>query len=152
MKKKEIINRNLGKLSLAPKTKINFLIFRATLNTIKYSVFFLLPFLFTACSSMFGEPLSIAYIFFLWIGVILGYVLSCLIWAGDNPGHKYTPWWEVFLWFFFTLVGAAISYIKYFFLFSGLIISIFVPVIAMSIVTLIVRIIRKKILGKHLVT
>ena len=109
---------------------------------LKLGFIFVLTFLFTGCSSFSGEHLSVAYIVLLWIGVALGYTLSCLIWASDDPGHKYTPWWEVGLWFFFTFFGAFLGYVKSFFLFSGFFISVLVPVFAMTIVMLIVRAIR----------
>lgn len=102
-------------------------------------------FLFTSCESLSGEHLSVPYIVLLWLGVVAGYTLSCLVWASDNPGHKYTPWWEVGAWFFFTFFGAFLAYTKYFFLFSGFLIALATPTLAMTVVMLIVKVIRKRL-------
>ena len=101
-------------------------------------------FIFTGCTSLYGDTLDAPYLVLTWLGALAGYTISDFIWAADDAGHAYTPWWEVGAWFFFTLLGAALGYVKRFFLFSGFLIAIGVPVVGMTIVMLIVRSIRTR--------
>ena len=100
--------------------------------------------IFTGCTSIHGNTLDAPYLAATWLGALAGYTISDFIWATDDAGNTYTPWWEVGAWFFFTLLGAALGYVKRFFLFSGFFIAVAVPVIGMTMVTLLVRAIRKR--------
>ncbi|MBQ9494897.1 MAG: hypothetical protein IJR50_04575 [Treponema sp.] len=109
-----------------------------------YHLLIFINFIFSGCTSTYGDTLDAPYLILTWLGALAGYTISDFIWATDDAGNKYTPWWEVGAWFFFTLLGAALGYVKRFFLFSGFFIAVAVPVASMTIVTLLVRAMRKR--------
>lgn len=61
-----------------------------------------------------------------WVGMVLGFFLSDLIWASDHSS-SYIPDFQVISWLIFSAAGIILAYVRPFFVFSGFLIALFVP-------------------------